>query len=238
MTTDIFIRTCAKDAAWLQFAVKSIRERVTGYRDLVITCPRAAVEKVKRATGQHVIGIDPFHDYYVGQQHTKLKATDHSDADVICFWDSDTVAAEPVDLNDLLFSGGRLIVHHVPFDGLADGSEVWRKTMTKTMGSVPDFEFMRRLPLAYYRSTLLGCVQHIERTHGMPLSTYMKRVPQRQFTEFNCIGMWAYENERSLYDFRIDEGEAAEWKRRVRQFWSWCGITPEVVEELHKLGLA
>ena len=238
MNTDIFIRTCAKDLGWLLYAIKSIDQRVTGYRDLVITCPHSAVGRIARATGRRIIGVDPFPDDYVGQQHTKMKATDHTDADVICFWDSDAVATEPVDLRSLLFSYGRLILHHTPFDGLADGSEIWRAIVARDMGAVPEFEFMRRLPLAYRRSTLLGCVDHIERTHGLPLAAYMKRVPHRSFSEFNCIGAWAYANERDLYDWRVNEAEVAEWKRAVRQFWSWGGITPEVIEELHKIGLA
>ena len=237
MTIDIFIRTCAKDAAWIQLAVKSIRDRVTGYRSLIVTAPRADAPRISRAIGHAVIQVEPFSDDYVGQQYTKLKATDHTYADVICYWDSDTVAAEQVDLRALLFSGDRLILHHVPFDGLNDGSEIWRAIMARDMGAVPDYEFMRRLPLAYHRSTLLGCVEHIERTHGLPLRAYMKRVPQRSFTEFNCLGAWAYQHERDRYDFRIDEAEAAEWKRCVRQFWSWGGITAEVRSEISRYGI-
>ncbi len=238
MTTDIFIRTCAKDAAWLQFAVKSIRERVTGYRNIVITCPRGDVGRIARATDMHVIGVKPFHDDYVGQMHTKMKATDHTDADMICFWDSDTVAAESIDLNELLFDGERLIMHQVPYDGLADGSQVWRPIATHALGFVPEFETMRRMPLAYHRSTIIGTVEHIERTHGMTLDAYVRRRPFRSFIEFNSLGAWAYANERELYDWRVDEVEVQEWKRIVRQFWSWGGITPEVVKELNNLGLA
>ena len=238
MTIDIFIRTYARDLTFLQFALKSIRERVTGYRDLVITCPHADVGRISRAIGHRVIGVDPFHDDYVGQQHAKMKATDHTDADVICFWDSDAVAAGPLDLPSLILSDGRPIIHHVPFDGLQDGSQVWRVVMARDLGFTPDFEFMRRLPLAYHRSTLIGCVDHIESTHGLPLKAYMRRVPHRSFTEFNCIGAWAYQNERDLYVWRMDEEDAARFKQAVRQFWSWGGITPEVIEELHKIGMA
>jgi len=239
MTTDIFIRTCAKDLPWLKFAVRSIQERVTGYRGIIITAPKPVAARISRATGMPVIGVDPFRDDYIGQQHTKMTATLHTDADVICFWDSDTVAAETINLSELLFrcDDGRLILHHVPFDGLSNGSEIWRPIVARDMGFIPDHEFMRRLPLAYHRSTLIGCVEHIERTHNMPLRAYMNRLPQRSFTEFNCIGAWAYLNERDRYDFRIDEAEVAEWKRRVRQFWSWGGITSEVMDEMKEIGL-
>ena len=80
MTTDIFIRTCAKDLQWLQLALRSIKERVTGYRNIVITCPAPVAIRISRATGLNVFGVNPFHDDYVGQMHTKLKATDYSDA--------------------------------------------------------------------------------------------------------------------------------------------------------------
>lgn len=237
MTTDIFIRTCAKDLQWLQLALRSIKERVTGYRNIVITCPAPVAIRISRATGLNVFGVNPFHDDYVGQMHTKLKATDYSDADVICFWDSDTVAAEPIDLNGMLFNDGLLIVHQVPYAGLADGSQVWQPIAAKAMGFTPEFESMRRMPLAYYRSTILGTVEHIERTHNMSLDSYVRRVPHRSFIEFNCLGAWAYKNEQPLYDWRTDEAEVAEWKRRVVQFWSWGGITPEVKETLQKLNL-
>jgi hypothetical protein len=238
MTTDIFIRTCAKDIAWLRFAIASIRSRVSGYRHLVITCPVRDVARVARATGEHVIGVQAFVDDYIGQQHTKLTATDHTDADVICFWDSDTMAAEAIDLNSLLFGEGGLVLHRVPFAGLADGSEIWRSIVTRDMGFEPEYESMRRLPLAYHRKTLLDCKRHIERTHDMPLRAYMLRLPQRSFSEFNCLGAWIEANETHLYDLRINEGEAAMWKKRVRQFWSWGGITPQVLDELHSIGLA
>lgn len=237
MTVDIFVRTYSRDLAFLVHAVKSIQDRVTGFRSLVITAPRADALRISKAIGLPVIGVAPFHDDYVGQMYTKLKATDHTDADVICFWDSDTVAAAPVDLQSLLFDGDRLIMHHVPFAGLQDGSHIWRDTMARDMGSVPEFEFMRRLPLAYHRSTLIGTVQHIERVQGMPLESYMKRLPRRSFTEFNCCGMWAYDNERDLYDWRIDEAEVLRWKAMVKQFWSWGGITREIRDEIKAMGM-
>lgn len=232
MTIDIFIRTYSRDLGFLVHAVKSIRDRVTGYRNIVITAPRAEAKRIGKAIGLPVIGVQPFRDDYIGQQNTKLKATDHTDADVICFWDSDAIATQPVDLRQLLFDGDRLIMHHVPFDGLQDGSQIWMDIMTRDMGSVPDFEFMRRLPLAYHRSTLIGCVNHIEALRGMPLDAYMKTLPRRSFTEFNCAGMWAYANERDLYDWRIDEAEVLRWKAIVKQFWSWGGLTREIRDEI------
>jgi hypothetical protein len=237
MTTDIFIRTCAKDLEWLLLSVKSIKERVTGYRNIVIAAPRPVAARISRATGMPVIGVDPFNDDYVGQMHTKLKATDHTDADVICFWDSDTMAAEAVDLNELLFDGERLIMHQVPYAGLTDGSQVWQPIAAHAMGFVPEFESMRRMPLAYHRSTILGTVAQIELTQGMTLDAYVRRRPFRSFIEFNCLGAWAYLNERDRYDWRIDETEVAKWKQRVRQFWSWGGITREVKDELKNINI-
>lgn len=238
MTIDLFIRTYAKDAKWLRHAIRSIEERVTGYRNLLIACPRQDADRIARGINRPVIGVGRFGDDYVGQQHTKLTAPIHTDADVVCFWDSDTVAAAPVDLRALLFSGERLILHYVPFAGLSDGSEVWRPIMERDLGFRPENEYMRRLPLAYHRSTLIGCVQHMERLHGRDLADYMRRLPMRSFTEFNCLGAWAHVNEPGRYDFRHDEAEAAEWKRLVRQFWSWGGITPAVLQELRNYGLS
>ena len=237
MSTDIVIRTYIKDLPFLVHAVKSIRDRVTGYRNIVITAPRSEAIRIGKVIGLPVIGVQPFADDYIGQQHTKLKATDYSDAEVICFWDSDTVAAHPVDLSDLLFNGDRLIMHHVSFDGLQDGSQIWQQIMARDMGSVPEFEFMRCLPLAYHRSTLIGCVNHIEALHGMQLDAYMKRLPHRSFTEFNCAGMWGHNNERDLYDWRVDEAEVQQWKVLVKQFWSWGGITREIREDLKAMGI-
>lgn len=237
MTTDIFIRTYVRDIAFLKHAVKSIEERVTGYRHLVITCPSADVGRVRHVIGRGVVGVLPLHDDYVGQQLTKLQATHSTDADVICFWDSDTMATQPLHLPDLLFSGDKLIMHHVPYAGLNDGSQIWRAIVARDMGVMPEFEFMRRLPLAYFRSTIEGCAAHIEQHHGLPLRDYMRKVPARSFTEFNCIGKYAYDNERERYDWRIDEADATRWKLLVRQFWSWGGITPEVKAEMKQMGI-
>lgn len=237
MTTDIFIRTCSKDLQWLVLAIKSIRERVTGYRDIVVTSPAPVADRISKAIGIRVIGVRPFHDDYVGQMHTKMMATKYTDADVICFWDSDTMAAEHISLDGLLFADGRLIMHQVPYAGLSDGSQVWLPIAARAMGFQPEFESMRRMPLAYYRDTVINCVSHIEKVHGMPLEAYVRRCPPRSFIEFNCLGAWAYLNEYDRYDFRVDETEVAEWKKKVRQFWSWGGFTEQVIDELYSIDL-
>ena len=237
MSIDIFIRTYARDLAFLVRAVKSIEDRVTGFDNIVVTCPHGDVNRIRQAIGRSVIGVLPLPDDYVGQQLTKMEATKLTNADVICYWDSDTMATQTLHLPDLLFSGDKLILHHVPYAGLNDGSQIWRDVVARDMGTAPEFEFMRRLPLAYFRSTIRGCADHIERHHGLPLRAYMQHVPQRSFTEFNCIGAWAYEHEREKYDWRIDEADALRWKLLVRQFWSWGGITREVRDEMHKMGI-
>ncbi len=236
MVVDIFIRTYRKDLPWLPHALRSINEKVTGYRQIVICIPAGQGHLLQYLTTERVVEVPDLRDGYVGQQMTKLEAYKYSSADVICFWDSDTVAAEPIDLTKLITTtDGRLIMHHVPYSGLSDGSQVWQKVVERDMGDPVMFEFMRRLPLAYHRSTLIGCVRHIEGKHSTQLATYMSRVPLRSFTEFNCAGAWAYANERDKYDWRIDEDEVAQWKQKVRQFWSWGGITADVQAELDKL---
>jgi hypothetical protein len=234
MNTDIFIRTHIRDVEFLVHAIRTIEHRVNGYRNLIVTCPDKDVRRIASKIERNVIGVRPMPDDYVGQQFTKMSATEYTDADVICFWDSDTVATQPIDLSDLLFHDGRLILHHVPYEGLSDGSQVWRSVVARDMGATPEFEFMRRLPLAYHRSTLVGCVDHLKSLHGMPLDAYMKRLPRRSFTEFNCAGMWAYANERDRYDWRIDEAEVQQWKALVKQFWSWGGITREIRDQIAK----
>jgi hypothetical protein len=235
MITDIFIRTYVRDLEFLGHAIRSIEERVIGYRNLIITCPHHSAARISRAIGRNAIGVEPLRDDYIGQQLTKMQAPRYTDADVICYWDSDAVATQPLNLSDLLFSGDKLILHHVPYAGLSDGSQIWRDIVTRDMGAVPEFEFMRRLPLAYHRSTIDGCAAHIEQVHGALLRDYVSRLPLRSFTEFNCIGAWAYEHEQERYDFRVNEGEVLRWKSLVKQFWSWGGITREVRDELRQM---
>ncbi len=225
MTVDIFVRTYPKDYEWLHLALASIQKHVTGYRDIVICTPNP--KGLEHLTAERVVQVPDLKDGYIGQQLTKLEAWKYTDADAVVFWDSDVIAIEPLDVNEYLIDGKPLIWK-------TRYSEIqcpWQSITEGALKCLIEWEYMRRMPLVYRTDTLKAVCSHLEKLHELPLDTYLSGVPYRSFSEFNVMGAFAEMNEPHNYVFK-DTYKADMTKIKAMQFWSWGGITNDVLAQI------
>jgi hypothetical protein len=225
MTVDIFIRTYHADVKWLEHSLRSIHKHVTGYRNIIVAIPNAKL--LSHLTAEKVVQVEDLTDGYIGQQFTKLTAYQYTDADAIIFWDSDVIATEPVDVSEWV-KDGKPIIYKTLFELT---QTPWKSITEDAVGFEVEYEYMRRMPLTYLTSTLKETCEHIELVHGSNLKRYLNSRPNRAFSEFNAIGAYAdkFENEKYIF---IDTETVSMPKNKVRQFWSWGGLTDEVMNEI------
>ncbi len=242
MITDIFIRSYASDLPWVPYALRSLQKFVTGIRDIIISVPEEDLRGFKdlhlvkeilvpsRVPGSVMSG-------YLGQQCDKLRAHLYTDADTILFWDSDVLAVRRFSPDDLLINGKpRWLI--TPYAKLikSDGSPdvPWQPITEKAIGRPVEFEAMRCHPLMVPRTALIEFGIFMEQLHGMTLEQYIADQPNREFSEWNCIGMWAYYYAPEFFSFWNTEVRGVP-APLVRQWWSWGGITPEIRSDIEKI---
>jgi hypothetical protein len=225
MQIDILIRTYPKDYEWLHLALASIQKHVTGYRNIVICTPNK--RGLEHLTAETVVQVPDLPDGYIGQQLTKLEAWKYTDADAVVFWDSDVIAIEPLDVNEY-FENGKPIIWKTRY---AEIQCPWQPITEQAMGYLVEWEYMRRMPLVYNTKTLKNVCMYLEEVHKLPLFTYLSRVPYRSFSEFNVMGAFAEVHEPKGYVFKDTNG-ADMPKIKAMQFWSWGGITNDVLAKI------
>lgn len=240
MTVEIVIRTYKEDLEWLGYALKSIHKYVTGYRNIIIAIPIEQVGLLNHLTQEKVVGVFDLQDGYLGQQLTKMQAWKLTDADAIVFWDSDVVATRPIDVRTEYFKDGKIILYKTRYASINGTTSPlacpWQPITAKAVGFVPEFEYMRRMPLVYWRRTLEECETFMVERHKQSLESYVKTQPHRSLSEFNLLGAFAEKHAPNGYAFTdtesIDMPSCA-----VDQMWSWGGITEEVKAKLIDYGL-
>lgn len=232
-TIDIFIRTYSDDLKWLSYSLKSIHKFCTGFRDIIIVIPESQLNLLQgfNLTREKIITCPLYKDDYLGQQVTKLYADEYSDADYILYTDSDTLFTIPSDAKDFIRDGSPLILK-TKYEK-AETAIAWKAVTEKALGFKVDFEFMRRLPFCYHSSTLKSLRVYMKEKHGEELEKYIKVQHNRQFSEFNVVGAFADKFEQDKYTFQdTDDGLPTLY---VRQFWSWGGLTQEVMLEIEDI---
>lgn len=230
MTTDIFLRTYHKDLEWLNYALASIHKHVTGYRNIIITIPRGQGHLLSHLTAEKVIEVHDLPDGYLGQQLTKMEAWQHTDADCVLFWDSDVIASEPIDIRTEYFHEGKPILYKTRYSSI---DSPWKAITEKAVGFPVEWEYMRRMPLVYWRDTLGDACVWIENLQGVSLWPYLEAQPLRHFSEFNAIGAFAEFVEADRYHI-VDTESIDMPPNKVQQHWSWGGITNEVQQSINK----
>lgn len=240
MHVDIVIRTYKNDLEWLAYALKSIHKYVTGYRNIVIAIPMDQVGLLSHLTQEKVVGVYDLQDGYLGQQLTKMQAWKLTNADAIVFWDSDVVATRPIDVRTEYFKDGRIILYKTRYSSInVEGQPLgcpWQPITAKAIGEVPEWEYMRRMPLVYWTETLIRCDLFMQERHRLTLDRYLILQPYRAFSEFNVLGAYAEAHDSSGY-VMIDTETADMPPNAVDQMWSWGGITNEVKIKLASYGL-
>lgn len=231
---DIVIRTYSKDLEWLKYSLQSIYKFCSGFRNIIIIIP----EKQKHLldalnlTQEKIFTCPDYKDDYLGQQITKICADQYSDADYIMFGDSDTLITQPLK-PEYLFREDKPIILKTSYEKIGN-TVPWKSVTQKALGFDVQFEFMRRHPFLYRSDTLKEFRAYMKQLHGKEVGEYINKQPDRAFSEFNAIGAFADKFEHDKYYFQDTETEPLP-PLYVRQFWSWGGITNEVLEELNNI---
>lgn len=224
---DIFYKTYSKDFWLIHISLATLVKNVTGYNNIVILVPelekhdfetrylpeRTLIHYVKEGSNG-----------YLFQQVCKVNAHKYCDADYILFADSDCLWDHPVNVQDLLVDGKPEILY-TPYEQLPDAI-IWKEPTEKFIKEPVEFEFMRRLPLVYHRSTL----EAIEKYAPNLSETIMK---SQRYSEFNILGCYAFKYEKDKYRF-INTDEWTYVPPHSIQVWSHSSKDPNT-DALHHL---
>lgn len=226
MTFDVFLKSWRKDRFMLDYCLRSLKKRATGFRQTIVLLPKADAVHFDGVDfrGAKVIWVDEtIKNGYMGQQVFKHRAFEYSDADFILFPDSDCFAFNDISPSSFLNSEGKPIHLITPYGGTGDkGMEAWKDITSRTVGFEVAFECMRAHPSIYHRETLSECVKYVEGVHGKSLEAYVDSQPANHYSEFNVIGSFALKFQPHLYDWRVATGGHAEYPGRMEQAWSWA----------------
>lgn len=230
-TTDIVIRTYSKDLEWLKYALQSIHKFCSGFRDIIIVIPESQKHLLDEfnLTHEKVFTCPDYKDDYLGQQITKIYADQYSDAEYIMYGDSDTLITNPIK-PEFLFRENKPIILKTNYEKLGNAVP-WKVVTEKALGFGVEFEFMRRHPFLYHSSTLKAFREYMKELHGKEINEFINEQPNRAFSEFNAVGAFANKFEHDKYYFQDTETEPLP-PLYVRQFFSWGGLTDEVMKEI------
>jgi FkbM family methyltransferase len=162
---------------------------------------------------------------YIGQQISKLRAWEWSDADVIGYLDSDMVFARPfyADALPAASMGACLdVIGARPWSEAGTAEDAWRQSTRALLGFEPTHETMCRHPFVHRRDAIRGCYEHVG---GEPAL-----LAAGMFSEFNLLGNYAISRGASAVPTQGPELQ--------RQFRSYDGITLETREWLALNGYA
>lgn len=215
----VLIRSYDGDAKWLAYTLPRLLQRATGYNDLVVTGIPSQCEQVARICAEHGVEFKPDEESakipngYLNQQYTKMRAHLFLENDYIAHVDSDILALEGADFNNLM-DGDKAVILWDAWEDVGD-AQCWRNCTAYALGQDPKFEFMRRLPLVYHRDTQRDCCAFIEQTHNESLLEHIAR--GSRFSEFNVLGAYAWRFERDKYKW-----VQGKWDNTVTGFkWFW-----------------
>ena len=220
MTTDIFIRTYEKDIPWFNYCLKSIAKFATGFRKVIVCIPEGQQHLLSHLTSEKVVTCPVYKNDYNGQQITKLSAWTYTDADYILFIDSDCIFNEDVCPEDYIIDGKPILIKE-NFERLKEneGCYARKKTLSELFGFDVEFEYMRRNGLFYRRDTLKNLFIRLPITEDNVIS------------EFNVIGIYCDKYEHDKYTI-LEAGVDKIPDNKVRQFWSWGGLSDDIKSEL------
>ncbi len=232
----VFIRTYHGDIAWLKYCLASLRRNLKGWAEIVICIPEGQELLLKGVVTTERVVISPcYPDDYVGQQISKLQAFRHVRGDYVLFVDSDLVFHPGADVADY-FAGDKPVLLKESYARLATKHpdidiRRWQRAVENLFGSRPSHEYMRRAPQLFRTSTLRA----LDETFPY-LEAHAVCQRDRLFSEFNVLGFFVQLCEAEQY-FIVDLERHATPTNPATQFWSWGGISDEILKELTALGV-
>ena len=228
----IFIRTYRNDIKWLKYCLKSIRDNLTGYIEVVVAIPNGQEDLLQPLEDliDIIVVTDTYTDDYLGQQATKMQAHKWCSGDYILFVDSDVIFSTGADVKDY-FENERPIIAKCEYSKVGE-AVCWKPITEKFFGEKIKHEYMRFAPQIFNRHTL----ESINESYPN-LEAYIISQPYRKFSEFNVLGYYAEKTHPDLYTFLdTDSKEMADFIKRnkAQQYWSWGGITPHVAAKINE----
>lgn len=242
MATSIVIRTYHKDIEWLKLCLRSIEIYASGFRDVIVLFPEVDKEGHDWSfLNQSKCGMADFFahaikpvvaDGYIDQQYSKMTADRYTDADEILFIDSDTILIRPTGPSAFRFQGKPYLLY-TPYQLFpADTDMPWQAPTEKALSHQVAYEFMRRLPIMMKRELLELTRAFMASVHGVSLVDYLRNVKNREFSEFNVLGAYAYYHAPRLATFiptdtphlsasGVTYTPTGLPEVHARQFWSW-----------------
>ncbi len=223
----IFIKTYINDLEWLKHCLKSIGKYASGFKIVIVAdedC-RKIVDSWN-LTSEKVYYVRPSYEGYLFQQEIKLRAFEYIDTDLVMFVDSDCIFTDFV-TPEFYMRDGKPRMLMTPYEDIPEVL-FWKEITDKAIQYDVEFEFMRCQPLVYHTSTLVNLwKEHSE--HFMPL---LKSAKNRQFSEFNLMGAYAYKYENQHYSFINTRNEIP--YNPMIQFWSYSGMNNKDLTEIKK----
>lgn len=225
-TVDVFIKSYHKDFWLLQLSLQTFKKNVSNYNNLILLIPENEKDEFETRFLPDRTLIFYVHEYEKGgwyfQQWLKMSAYRYCYADFIMFTDSDCMFDHPIDLQDFI-KDDRPEILYTDWSKV-DQAVAWRAPTEAFMKDTVPFEFMRRNQLIYHRSTLVAISQYAPDLEKTIMSS-------EHFSEFNCLGAYAYKHERHMYNFiNTDDWQYVEPK--AIQVWSHAS-KEEGADDLH-----
>jgi hypothetical protein len=231
MTASIFIRSYEKDFEWLHYCLRSIQKFATGFSEVVICVPEGQEVKLRHLTAERVITTHDGQPGYLCQQLNKMQADLRTRSDYVLHFDSDMIFTAPV-TPDFFFKDGKPIWLMTPWSVMSsEEKKAWMHVMVKALQEFPPYEFMRKCAVIVPREVYGGLRAHMEKLHGITFEQYVMNQPGHEFSEYNCLGFYAWLYHRDKFhwhDTTIDG--VPEWP--FQQRWSWSGLTAKERNEM------
>ena len=232
MKVDIFIRTYDKDLVWLKYCLKSIKKYMGGYNQIIVVIPNYQLYMIKHLQdeGVKVMTCPAYSNDYIGQQITKLKAYTYSKADMILYMDSDCIFIKETIPEDFMRNCKPILIKE-NYERLKGNKDAYARKgdVEKIVGFPVEFEYMRRHPLMYWRKDIeLG---DLFRKFNLDREGRQDVKGLENMSEFNILGAMVEEKARDRYCF-VEVGKDDIPEARVKQYWSWGGLTDDIKKEI------
>lgn len=224
----LYTRSYAKDFGWLRYSILSMKKYLTGVDYKVLQVP---VEEIPPPEAFEFYDKIVFSNYpsnlngYITQQLDKLQAYNYTDDPYIIHSDSDCIYTGPFHAPSLMLDpDNRPILYMTNYDLLPPQGAHWQAIVYRYLKITPKYEFMRAFPIIHRTDT-----QRLLLAHYPQLINNALGITDREFSEFNMLGAYAYEHSHP-YHFTEEQADLP-----CKQFWSWGGLTDSVLEEIHSI---
>lgn len=241
MIIDIFIRTYERDFFLLKYAIISISKFLKGYRYIHICSREKDYDSLlnllacKELNNIKNIITHKSHDFpdnidYCGQQIIKMSADYFSDAEYICFTDSDTIYYDEINLEKEFINENNTVNFYFDVWENVGNANCWQTCLSK-LNLLTKYEFMRRLPVVCPAKILKEVRNYLEKMHN-------KTFVEECLSMFNDCGISEF-NIMSSYMYLFYNGEAKfinineTHKLPILQLWSHSN-KQELIYKIHK----